>query len=97
MREQHSLLEPCTAMAGDTIDGDAGERLEPGQRIGIKGQRDEAGPGLDDVEAKLPRDVIAKAGRAHFRNRLAARSDHQGLAGQGRTVRERQGIVLALA
>ena len=52
---------------------DAGERAQLFQQGGIERQRHEARTSLDELEAELFGDLVGETGRAHFRDRLAAR------------------------
>jgi hypothetical protein len=77
MGEQHRLGELCLAAGDDRVDRDAGQRLQPLQRVRLEGQRHEGGPRLDQLQPEPGCDVVAESGRAHLRDRLAPAGDDQ--------------------
>ena len=53
MGEEHCVGETRLAMLGDGVNGDARKRLQACQRGGVEGERHQAGPRLDQLQAKL--------------------------------------------
>ena len=52
----------------------------------VEGEGNQAGMGIDDLQAELTSDVIAETGCAHLGDRLATRGDHQGVAASCKAV-----------
>lgn len=73
MGEEQRFLKRGLAVENLGRNRDAGKRAQLFQRGGIECQRHEARTRLDELEAELFGDLVGKTGRAHFRDRLAAR------------------------
>ena len=68
-------LWPCAR--DDGFQGDAGDELVDAQHLRGGLQRHQRGQSLGDPQAEALREVIGKAGRAHFRDRESAGRQHQ--------------------
>ena len=67
----------CAVARDDCFQRDAGENLVDAQHLRGGLQRHQRGQPLGDPQAEALREVIGKAGRAHFRNREPAGRQHQ--------------------
>src|SRR3546814_4343300 len=76
MREERGFAEPLLARGSDHLRRYArqcGER----RHIRTEGKRDEGRARFDDPQAEPARDIIGKAGRAHFGDGGAACRNHE--------------------
>ncbi len=77
MGEEQRFLKRGLAVENFCRDRDTGKRAQPFKRCGIKRQRHEARTSFDELEAELFGDLVGETGRAHFRDRLAARRHNE--------------------
>ena len=60
MGDQHFFAELLTVARGDNFGGNAGEIAVTRTIFGVEHERHESGPGIDDLQAELPREVVAE-------------------------------------
>src|ERR1700738_5283576 len=66
MCEQHLFAEGLTIRGGTDINGNSSESAEMRSIPGMEDQRHESRASRHDLQPKLARQLVAKAGRAHF-------------------------------
>ncbi len=82
MGDQHPLAEAGVAGGCGNFGGDAGEVAPAGAPVCFESERNEGRVRGFDGEAELAREVIAKAGGAHFGDGQAAGGDYEGGGGE---------------
>ena len=68
MCDQHLLAEPLTVARRNDFGGNSGQIAIAGAIFRAQNEGHEAGPGIADGEAELPRQVVAERCRTDLRN-----------------------------